>query len=485
MKNKIFLIILLSLFVSRPTLAGTQKDSNFIELLKRYGAWEVIDLEIKNKNVPLAILNKANTKIFLNQPDEAITLLNKAVTLLNKKKDFKQKDLMGKAHLLLARAYRLKGDFFKAVVHYSLAADYLDKKNIFLEPDLDHFYKIVLFKWIVTELYSGNFLNPSFDLQTISMVALKGKVLWPKENVWDNCLQVLEGMKRQALKFNIPDTNLRDSLIKILASISIQDKINIKKHLNDLINPRQRALLSLISCAIFDTDSSSKYGEIFKGYPKYNSYLELFIPLLKQNHEKWCIDFSVSPTLLQFRDKLMKLDTTDGLSLIDKELNSLLLSDSIKLILRQIKIAYLLINQKYGKLKEEIPNIKFKDLPISLKICILLLTDKISSDIGLSSFEFNETILFLQPFGLNPFNINANFEISNKNLEKYIKKYSMDYLLRYSLLKVKLNTMMNNSDLKLLKEALFLYPGSMLSQRAILKLAKNSLDMRNLELFKK
>ncbi len=73
------------------------------------------------------------------------------------------------------------------------------------------------------------------------------------------------------------------------------------------------------------------------------------------------------------------------LNTINGELNSVFVPSEIKEELKQIKIALILMNKDYGLLKKELPDMDFKKLPLSLKISILLLLDKVSSlDIGLT-----------------------------------------------------------------------------------------------------
>ncbi len=485
MKTKInlFTLVILLVFLTDSYAKINNRSDNFIDVLKKYRAYEVIDLELKNQKNPMGVLERAKTKFFLNQPDETINIL------LKNKKLFRDKKLQGQFHLLLARAYRLKEIFLKSASEYRLASTYLEPKIILREPGLENFFKMVLIKELYKDLYSGRFLRPNFKIQQLRDLANTGKSLWPKDEVFLKIIDTLGYISDKKIRLNIPDSQSRDFLIKLLGYISIQDT----QAAQELIKSSQDPIKTIVGYGLLDsifpisTDYSKKYKKDLLRLPKLNTYLQLVLPIIKQQKDLWSIPITKWPALLQFKNQLFKLGFKHGNSLIDNELRSILISQDKKQILLNLKLAYLLINHKYTYLRQLMPYIQFKELPTSLKISILLLTDQISSlkNIGLSGKELKEIVLFLMPFDVNPFKMNCRFNISIFELKKDFKLYPLDYLLRYSYLKNIINDNIKNAHINVLKQAIFLYPDSILSQRAILEMANRCIDSGKFKLFNK
>ncbi|GAB6887099.1 hypothetical protein JCM13304A_05970 [Desulfothermus okinawensis JCM 13304] len=476
MKRKYICFFILILLI--PGVLYGYTESKFISFLKRYGAYNVINIELKDKSKKdKSILAYANSKIFSGSPDEAISIL--------KGVDFKDEDLLAKLEFTLARAYRYKGDFYNGLLHYAKAFHLSgDPRQLLKEPDIRNFFKSVILKWSLDLLYTGSFLNNDKFLrqkkEVLDIIKIS-QILWPKDKEFTAIYHSILRLNSKDFSFSLSNNEIRDSIISFLASLAIKYKNNINSSLKLFKNPSQRYVLDLVYEKINNDEISLDHKSDLLNIPKCISFFDILIKRLNQN--KWIITNS-SYLLKKLKIQSQLVGVNNFLNTINGELNSVFVPSEIKEELKQIKIALILMNKDYGLLKKELPDMDFKKLPLSLKISILLLLDKVSSlDIGLTKDEFKEICLFLQPFGFNPYGFNSDFDIPNQEIEKKLNMYPLDYFLRYAYLK---NTIINGQGNEAqLKQAIFLYKETILGQMAILKLAKNVIDTGNTTLFKK
>ena len=473
LKKVLFILVL---FFLTPGFSFS-KNNEFISFLKSYGAYDIINIELKGSyKEPLLLLSYANAKIFSGKPDEAISILEHTV--------FKEKKLLAKREIILARAYRYKGDFETALLHYTKGYNLTnDPKLILNEPGIHNFFKIVFLKWSFDTLYNGKFLIDKNEFLQKKREILKAidmaQKLWPKDKELASISKCVLRITPDDFSFKLADEHLRDSIISFLASISIKDKKAAILAIKLFKDPNQRQLLQLFLKKLYGNDLPKDHNLLF-GFPKYSAYFEIFVKNL--DPDKWIIDNGS-----ELLNKLKEENNNVELSLCDiinKEIHSVFVPQDIKEKLRQIKIAIILKNNDYPLLKKEVSKVDFKKLPISLKISILLLLDKVSSlNIGISMNEFKEIVLFLQPFGFNPFNLHSSFKISKEELDNTLKIYPLDYLLRYSYVSNLITRKQVNNTI--LKQAIVLYKNTISGQMAILELAKNEVLAGNFTLFKK
>lgn len=447
-------------------------NSDFLSLLKEYGAWDIYEFELQNNKSESALLESAKAKLLLDDPDGAIKIISQL-------KDFKISRNKGIMELILARAYRIKGDFLNSVTHYSTALTYLDKKTLLAEPDIFELYKNTILRECIN---TYNFLSMSKDKKDLLLFNIEvAKKLWPNFTLWDKVYEVLT-KDISTINFHISNKKIKKHLILYLAALSINDVKQIDSLISSINEDDYKDLLNSLKY-IFFTGLSNFNSRIDSNYPKTTAYLEIMDYYIKQNKDNWLIP--INDTKLQsFLQRLWSLNYIDAISQIDKELTSLFLDKETKETLKKIKLSYLLLSENYEKIKEELSNIKFSSLPLTLKIAILLNTNEVNvKKLGISHDELKCIDIFLSAFGFDPFHQYANFFLNKKEMEQKIKDFPLDYLLRYAFLRAK--TITKSISIDELKQGAYLYREFNLGQRCILLLSQKYLKNRNYHLFNK
>ncbi len=448
-------------------------NTKFLSFLKNYGAWDIIETELAKDSSLDARLDVANVKILKNDPNGAIQVLA-SLTGLN---DNYQK---GKKELLYARAYRIKGDFINSINHYSTAYKYLGKDILLKEPGIfDLYYNVFLqqiFK-IMNLSYYVDEANLNFLKNNIQIA----KIMWPNYPIWEKIEKIISSSKI-TINFEIPNKNLKKHLIFYLAALSIGNIQDMNNSISLLDEDRYKKILIELKNLFYPNSDNFDTG-FFSHYPKAVAYFEIIKFYIKNNKQDWIILLN-DTKMKNFMQKLLSLDHTKALDQIDKELRSTLLDIETKNILKKIRLAYLLLLEDYQKIKQGLSDIDFKDLPISLKLAILMNIGTIKIDkLDIDNDELKKINIFLSAFGFDPYKQCSNFFLNIKDINTEIKEYPLDYLLKYSYLRSKI--LSGNISINELKQGAYVYRQLPLGQRSILTLAKKYLQDQKYSLFNK
>jgi len=362
--------------------------------LKKYGAYDRIVLpapEESGAEGDVGVLKRAEGLLMQGSPQQALALIE-GQPAYNEPGSEIQRLLLG------AQAHRALGDPYKAVIWFSHAAKLMDakalKERLTAEPGLEAL-------WV--DVWRRQFWafvgNPSSSREALEgnlrTLLAQAEAAWGPENFWVKSREALSLATGETSAASPPakpaakdpskdkDAPLsvtaadRQHIAQALAAASLEDYERAGKALTALPDPALRdfwaAMLSFMkSGKPHDTKTLRAAG-----YAKAAGFWSAnILAPFAANREDWFLGSPSSASWTKFRNSIIQLPNEQAREAVDKELQSLLLSEDMSRLLRSLKLTLLLENGDLDAARETWEGLDKRKLPLSLRLAGGLLTQE-------------------------------------------------------------------------------------------------------------
>ncbi|GAB6125368.1 tetratricopeptide repeat protein [Humidesulfovibrio idahonensis] len=358
------------------TVQPAPTDSAYEQWLKKYGAYDRVAQPIDeiSDTTSATALKRAEAHLLQGVPAQALAVVEGLKPYDDPGMEIHRLWLGGNAH-------RALGDPYKAVVWYSQAAKLMDAKQmkakLSAEAGLDALWIDV---W--RRQYWAFVGNPSASREalelTLRTLQNQAETAWGKENFWIKSKEALslatgettppaadKAAKDGALKVSDAD---RLRIAQAVAAASIEDYAQAKSILAKVGEPALRdfwgALLGFLNTG--KTPDAKSIGAA--GYAKAAGFWNAnLLAAYSANRSEWLLGSSTA-SWTKFKANLSQLSKTEAQEAVDKEMQSLLISDEMSRLLRSLKFILTLEEGNTDAAKEIWDGLDKRKLPISLRV---------------------------------------------------------------------------------------------------------------------
>jgi len=472
-----------------------EQDETFTKWLEDFQAWDVLQDELsRQSSTPKTVLKRAKLLLRLDRPDDALGLLDAAG-------GFEDAGLEAERMWIKARAYRLQEKPVEALIQYSRAAESMMPdarlETMRSEPDLEAFWKAVWKKWYWDRFTGTHLLANQGQQQLILRAAEQAGAAWPDDPFWGYAADIMRAsLERSSQEADQGEASMRlldlesetaSRLATSLAAASI-GSLQAAEQVLQPVAPSSLALLWLdLLDRLYTRDGQAgslrvAEAEQIRRSMKLTAFREWALPAMQSlPQETWRIREPKAASWEAFRKKLLAQDPDKALASLEKELESTLLGQDLKRVLAQYSLAFALLADRFERARGIWSDLDQEQLPLSLRICGLLLGYGRVAEVAGSSEESADTrrvlafvseILGPSDFWAShlvaPFWIEPGDEDRLRELER---KYPLDRLLSYSLDR---RAWSRNQTEALAKRAALLYPESSLRNDGLFFLARQA-----------
>jgi hypothetical protein len=411
-----------SLSAARKAVAKTGKAENapaakpaateaaFEQWLKKHGAYDRIVLpepEQAGQDTGTNFLKRAEGLLLQGSPQEALALIEGQPAL---------EDPAAEAQRLWlgAQAHRALGDPYKTVIWYSHAAKLMDgktlKDRLTAEPGLEALWVDVWRRqfWAFAGTSSASSEALENNLRTLLEQA---EAAWGPRNFWVKSKEALAAAtgvaplaslpnaadgqaedkadprdkKAKAAKAPAKDKDAplsvtledRQHIAEALSAASLEDFSHARKALGALPDP---SLKDFWTAMITFMETGKPHDtKILRasGYAKAAGFwsANLLAPFAA-NGDIWFLGSTGSTSWTKFRNNIIQLPNQEARETVDKELQSMLLSEDMSRLLRSLKFVLLIENGDLDGARETWAGLDKRKLPLSLRLAGGMLTQE-------------------------------------------------------------------------------------------------------------
>jgi len=456
--------LVMGIMIVLPTLclAAKKEKVTYEKWLLNFKAYDAYVRYLQTKNpTPDSIVSQAKLLLTLNRPRRTLDILKQFETLPK---------FEGQRFWLMARAYRMLGEYDRAISNFVLAAEYFSNPELIelfsQEQELDRLWRDVCTKWFWESLYVQRKAEQTKLLNSAVQVARK---VWPEQELWTRFASSLSQTDRNLTYY---DEQIPYLLAKALSAQSLKNWFLSSNHLNKITTLKIRNFWTRLEKLIQAPASSLVEIDLqaFKSYAFFEVYgyeLKKIIP------KYWFVSSLDLPSWNNFLDQLKNLSPQAGLKLIENELSSSLLSSRIKSNLKVLLFIYQIQTDKFDQaLKTWAILENYKDIPLSLALCAALLAKSDHPLAPYPSYLYPISKDLLQAACLGSGStLSAPFwlETDEKKAADLLSIYPLDRLLSYLGWKNQLENQKSNLAAKHLA---FLFPKTPAGQEGFLSLAR-------------
>ncbi len=477
------------LLVSLLWVSCAQAEDSFNEWLENFQAYDVLESELsQDAPSPETLLHRADLLLQSNNPEKVLRILDQYGS-------FPGQALEARRIWTKARAFRAMNRTLEALLTYSRAAGLMDQTNrrqaFDAEPELKFFWKTTLLKWFFEHCYNGKLQATEGQRQLLLQAVDQAVRIWRDgDSLWQTLQSGLSGRYPppgvpDGLNELSIDEQTRKTSIRILAALSIGDIHFLKKNLDSLAVAEFRQLLSEILSEILERDIDPLRPEVLNiqaKYPKYMSAMEILKPTIRSlDRGVWTIAHPGLESWKSYTNKLHNMSSEKALETLENELNSALLSQTVKEALNQFYFAYALISERLDLAREIWSRLNLDTVPLSLKFGALVSGFSSLEDCFSEEDRNTSTRLLLSSLaaiagsqpetGLQlPFWVRIE---KQRTLREAHQLYPLDMFLSYAL---KHANWRDKPSASLAKESGLLFPRTSLGSRALLYLARQAYD---------
>lgn len=392
-----------------PATKASPTDAAFEQWLKKYGAYDRIVLpepEQNGQDTGANVLKRAEGLLMQGSPQEALALIETQPALEEPAAE-SQRLWLG------AQAHRALGDPYKAVIWYSHAAKLMDgkalKERLTAEPGLEALWVDVWRRQYWAFVGTSSASSEALENNLRSLLD-QAESAWGLQNFWVKAKESLALATGAAPQASLPDAegkaeynNAKDKKAKTSAKASAKDK---DAPLSVTIADRQHIAEALAAASLEDFGRARKalddlpdpalkdfwtamltFMETGKphdtktlraaGYAKAAGFwsANLLAPFAA-SREAWFLGSTSSSSWTKFRNNINQLPNQEARETVDKELQSMLLSEDMSRLLRSLKFVLLIENGDQDGARETWAGLDKRKLPLSLRLAGGMLTQE-------------------------------------------------------------------------------------------------------------
>ena len=355
-------------------------DPAYEQWLKKYGAYDRIVQEDDGStdDASPSALKRAHGHMLQGAPQQALTVIEG-------QKAYEDPALESQRLWMGGQAFRALGDPYRAVIWYSQAAKLMDAKQVkaklTAEPGLDALWVDVWRRQFWAFVGNPSASRDAIEL-TLSTLLNQAETAWGAENFWVKSKEALALATGDAKPVTTPDKTSakpskdgtllvsdadRKRIAQAVAAASIEDYTRAKAFLAELSEPALRdfwgSLLTFLrSGKVPDAKNLGNAG-FAKAAGFWNANL---LSGYSANREDWFLGSS-TPSWTKFKTNLAQLTKEEAQEAVDKELQSLLLSDEMSRLLRSLKFILALEDGNMETAKDIWNGLDKRKLPICLR----------------------------------------------------------------------------------------------------------------------
>jgi hypothetical protein len=365
-----------------------QNDPAYEQWLRKYGAFDRIATAAPDSGEDDGgnALKRAEGLLLQGTPQQSLQLIENLPPYDDPAQEMRRLWLGGQAH-------RALGDAYKAVIWYSHAAQLMEapqlKARLTGEPGLDALWVDVWRRQFWA--FVGN-PNASRDALEATLRTLLGQAqaAWGPENFWVKAADALALAKGEvaseqdaaekaapakAAKGKDKDATLvvndadRARIAQAAAAASLEDY----DHAREALSGMSDAALRSFWTGFLDFLATGKAPEAKNiaaaGYAKAAGFWNANqLAPFAANREEWFLGSPSSPAWVKFRNNIAQLPREEARAAVEKELQSLLLSEEMSRLLRSMKLVLLLENGEQDAAKTVWDGLDKRKLPLSLRL---------------------------------------------------------------------------------------------------------------------
>ena len=369
------------------TEAAPATDAAYQQWLKKFGAYDrIVSGTPETDEASPDSLKRAEAHLVQGAPQQALSLIESIPAYEDSALEIQRLWLGG-------LSFRALGDPYKAVIWFSQAGRLMDPKQ--LKARLAGEYGMEsLWVDVFRRPYWAFVGTPSASREALEMTLRtlldQAETTWGPENFWVKSKEAL------ALA-----TSPSGESAKVLEPSGKDATLNV----TDADRLRIAQMLTTVSLENYDAAAGSVSG---LGDPALKDFWKAFISFVKKGkphdtkvlggagyakaagfwnanmlapfagtREEWLLGNPNSPAWLKFRNNLLQLSATEAREAVDKEMQSLLLSDEMARLLSSAKFALLVQSGDVEAAKEIWATLDKRKLPLTLRVAgaILYLED--------------------------------------------------------------------------------------------------------------
>lgn len=353
-------------------------DAAYEQWLKKYGAYDriVVQEDVANDETGASAIKRAEGLLLQGSPQQALAVIEG-------QKPYEDNALEVQRLWVGGNCFRALGDPYKAVVWYSHAAKLMDDAQLKARLSSENGLEAL---WV--DVWRRQFWafvgNPSASRdaieQTLRTLLGQAEKAWGQENFWvksKEALALATGEEPPApAKGEKPakDSGLvvspadRQLVAQAVAAASLEDYAKAKGFLAQVSAPALRDFWSGLLTFLSTGKAPDSKALNASGYAKASGFwnANLLAPYAG-SREEWLLG-STANSWTKFKTNLAQLSGAEAQEAVDKELQSLLLSDEMSRLLRSLKFILSLEEGKVDEAQEIWNGLDKRKLPITLRI---------------------------------------------------------------------------------------------------------------------
>lgn len=369
-------------------------DGAYEQWLKKYGAYDRIAVPDvgADDGSGASTLKRAEAHLLQGTPQQALALIEA-------QQPYDDNALETQRLWLGGHAFRSLGDPYKAVLWYSASAKLMEPKQLkaklVAEPGLEALWVDVWRRQFWA--FVGNPSASREALQeTLQTLQAQAETAWGRENFWGKSKEALDlangPAELDAEAVDAVDKNGKPAksakaaekpakeavlavseadrihIAQAVSAASLEDYAHAKEFLAGISAPPLRDFWSAL-LTFLDTGKAPGAKSLgAAGYAKAAGFwsANLLAPYAG-SREDWLLGSS-APSWTRFKANLTRLSRPEAQEAVDKELQSLLLSDEMSRLLRSLKFVLLLQDGKLDAAREIWDGLDKRKLPICLRV---------------------------------------------------------------------------------------------------------------------
>jgi hypothetical protein len=355
-------------------------DASYEQWLKKYGAYDRIAQSVDDisDNSEATGLKRAEAHLLQGAPREALTVIEGLKPYDDPAQEVQRLWLGGNAH-------RALGDPYKAVLWYSQAAKLMDAKQLkakfTAETGLDALWVDVWRRQFWAFVGNPSASREALEL-TLRTLQSQAETAWGQENFWLKSKEALAQATGEA-DAAAPDKAAKpakDGPLKVaeadrlriaqgMAAASLENYAQAKDIFSKIGDPALKSFWSgMLNFLSTGKTPDAKNLSPAAGYAKAAGFwnANLLAPYA-ENREPWLLG-GTSPAWTRFKAGLAKLSNAEAREAVDKEMQSLLLSDEMSRLLRSVKFVLTLEDGDMDAARELWNGLDKRQLPLSLRV---------------------------------------------------------------------------------------------------------------------